>query len=142
METIKIFIVEDNLFYANILKVKIEEIIDSNVQLYSKSEDLLRDIHEMPDIIFLDHNLPDGKGLHTMKEIKATYPHIQCVMVSGQATIGVAIESLKFGATDYLIKGKDDNNESLKRVLNACIQLSKIKTRKRKKRLGLPLNLF
>ena len=124
MKKLKIFIVEDNFFYANLLKSKIEDLRPCEVRVFKTVENAMRIIHEQPDIILLDHNLPDGKGLELLKEIKSTYPNIQCVMISGQSTIDVAIKALKFGATDYLIKGKDDNNENLKKVIDSCELLS------------------
>ena len=130
MKTNKIFIVEDNIFYGNLLMSRIEDLGYSNIELFTSGEDCIKDIHKQPEIIFLDHNLPDGKGLNILKEIKSTYPHIQCVMISGQATIGVAINALKYGATDYLLKGKDDDIYKVESVIEDCIKFYELQTLK------------
>lgn len=114
------FIVEDNVFYASILKTKIENIKEANVEIFSRAEDCLKEIHKLPKVIFLDHNLPDNKGLDVLKKVKSRFPTIQVVMVSGEATVSVAINCLKYGATDYLLKGKDDNHKKLTEVLEDC----------------------
>ena len=143
MKTSKIFILEDNLFYANLILNRLEEMGYMNVEIFARAEDMMAQIHKQPTIAFLDHNLPDGKGLNVLKEIKSTYPKINCVMLSGQATIGVAIDSLKYGAFDYLLKGKDDNPERIEKVLNDCERINQLSTQKTKLNLlHTFLNMF
>lgn len=143
MKTNKIFIIEDNIFYGNLLMSRIEDLGYSDIELFTTGEDCMKDIHKQPEIIFLDHNLPDVKGLNILKEIKSTYPQIQCVMISGQATIGVAINALKYGATDYLLKGKDDDIYKVESVIKDCIKFYELQTLNRKKKSNSNfLNLF
>lgn len=143
MKTNKIFIVEDNVFYGNLLMSRIEDLGYTDIELFTSAEACMKAIYKQPEIILLDHNLPDGKGLTILKEIKSTYPQIQCVMISGQETIGVAVNALKFGATDYLLKGKDDDMYKLESVLDDCIKFHQLQTVKRKKIIKTPfLNLF
>ncbi len=125
MKNLKIFILEDNLFYANLFMARVEEMGYENVQLFSASEELLKEIHQQPSIVFLDHNLPDGKGLDVLKEIKSTYPDVNCIMLSGQAIIGIVVDSYKYGAFDYLLKGVDDSPNELERVINDCINYTR-----------------
>jgi two-component system, NtrC family, response regulator AtoC len=125
MKNLKIFILEDNLFYANLFMARVEEMGYENVQLFSASEELLKEIHQQPSIVFLDHNLPDGKGLDVLKEIKSTYPDVNCIMLSGQAIIGIVVDSYKHGAFDYLLKGVDDSPNELERVINDCINYTR-----------------
>lgn len=124
-ESKTIFILEDNLFYANLLGTRLEDLGYETIEIFSSIEDLMNQIHRQPYMVLLDHNLPDGSGLETLKEIKSTYPYVHCIMISGQATIGVAIDSLKHGAFDYLLKGKDDNSDKLGIVMKECAQLHK-----------------
>jgi polysaccharide export outer membrane protein len=143
MKNSKIFILEDNLFYANLLLARIEEMGFHDTTLFSHSEEFLKEIHKQPAIVFLDHNLPDGKGLNVLKEIKSTYPYIHCIMISGQATIGVAIDSLKYGAFDYLLKGKDDSSDKLQKVITDCLAFDTMEDTSHKRTfIGSILNLF
>ena len=56
------------------------------------------------DVIILDIMLPDGNGLHLLKEIITNDPNQVVVMISGHADISMAIEALKLGAYDFLEK--------------------------------------
>jgi FixJ family two-component response regulator len=112
---------------------RLEKFGYQDIQIFSTSEDFLAEIHQQPAIALLDHNLPDDKGLNVLKEVKSTYPSVNCIMLSGQATIGVAVDSLKYGAYDYLLKGKDDNSDKLQDVISECIQFANAVTEKSKK---------
>src|ERR1700722_446374 len=57
------------------------------------------------DIILLDLSLPDSKGLNSLKNIYGSY-NIPVIIYTGLDNELVKIEALKYGAMDYLIKGK------------------------------------
>jgi len=59
---------------------------------------------ERPDAIFLDVMLPKKDGLSILKEIKAAHSEIAIIMISGHATLGMAVEATKAGAYDFLEK--------------------------------------
>ncbi len=56
------------------------------------------------DLVFLDIRMPDLSGLDVLKDIKMVYPHILVVMITAYATVETAIEAMKSGADDFLIK--------------------------------------
>lgn len=56
------------------------------------------------DLVFLDLLLPDINGIEVLKEIKKVRENIVVVMMSGHGTIENAVESLKFGAYDFIEK--------------------------------------
>ena len=56
------------------------------------------------DLVFLDIWMPDLRGLDALKNIKMLYPHILVVMITAYATVETAIEAMKNGADDFLIK--------------------------------------
>jgi DNA-binding NtrC family response regulator len=60
-----------------------------------------------PDIILLDLILPDGTGLDLLESVEADAPHAEVVLITGNATLETAIEGLRKGLTDYLIKPVD-----------------------------------
>jgi putative two-component system response regulator len=55
----------------------------------------------------LDKNLPDMTGLELMREIRASSPHTQCLIVTGYASTESAIEAVRLGAFDYIVKPFD-----------------------------------
>ena len=61
------------------------------------------DIH----VVVLDVKMPGMDGIETLKAIKWTYPLIEVIMLTGHATMASAIDGLKSGATDYLVKPTD-----------------------------------
>jgi two-component system nitrogen regulation response regulator NtrX len=57
-----------------------------------------------PNVVFLDVKLPDTDGLILLKKIKEKYPDVEVVMISGHATLSMAVEATKSGAYDFLEK--------------------------------------
>ncbi|NJB82457.1 response regulator [Wenyingzhuangia aestuarii] len=129
-----IFIVDDDIFYANILENKIEAVGSYQIEKFHTGQDCINNAHKQPDIIFLDHFLGDTNGFEVLKDLKSTYPDIHVLMLSGQEELQIAVKTLKYGATDYLIKNSDDTPEKLLQIINDCGQLNKLKTQKKKKR--------
>ncbi|MGC9196303.1 MAG: sigma-54-dependent transcriptional regulator [Syntrophobacteraceae bacterium] len=56
------------------------------------------------DLVFLDIRMPDLSGLEALKAIKTAYRHILVVMITAYASIETAIEAMKSGADDFLMK--------------------------------------
>ncbi|HVJ48188.1 sigma-54 dependent transcriptional regulator [Desulfitobacterium sp.] len=56
------------------------------------------------DVVLLDLRLPDGDGLLLLPQIKQRQPDLQVVMLTGHGTVESAIEAMKTGAYDYLMK--------------------------------------
>src|ERR1044071_3309440 len=67
----------------------------------------LREAHiqmtrQMADAVFIDLRLPDGNGMDLVEQIDRRYTEI--ILITGNATVETAVEALRFGATDYLVK--------------------------------------
>jgi DNA-binding NtrC family response regulator len=59
------------------------------------------------DVVVLDVKMPVMDGLETLTEIKRDHPLIEVIMLTGHATVESAIEGMKKGAFDYLMKPCD-----------------------------------
>jgi len=59
------------------------------------------------DIVILDVKMPGMDGIETLQEIKKSYPLVEVIMLTGHATVENAIEGMKIGAFDYLMKPCD-----------------------------------
>ncbi len=82
---------------------------------------------EQPDAIFLDVMLPKKDGLSILREIKATHSDIDIIMISGHATLGMAVEATKAGAYDFLEKPLQ--KEKILLILNHLFENKRIKDR-------------
>ncbi|MBW1828270.1 MAG: response regulator [Deltaproteobacteria bacterium] len=59
------------------------------------------------DVVILDVKMPGMDGIETLGEIKNAHPLIEVIMLTGHATVESAIEGMKVGAYDYLMKPCD-----------------------------------
>lgn len=118
----KFFIVDDDIFCANVYQQYLKNMNYSDITYYSNGNDCLINLNQNPDIIFLDHNMEDITGFEVLKKIKRYNPNIYVVMVSGQENIKTAVDALKYGAFDYVIK---DNNvcDKMTQVIDKIIKV-------------------
>ncbi|MFC1824412.1 sigma-54-dependent transcriptional regulator [Thermodesulfobacteriota bacterium] len=78
--------------------------------------DILR--HQTFELVLLDIRMPDMDGLEILKRIKSHYPQTAVIMVTGYPTIDSAVQCVKLGALDYLVKPfrLDDLEVALKKI--------------------------
>ncbi|MFM2285921.1 MAG: hypothetical protein RLZZ543_1418 [Bacteroidota bacterium] len=103
----RIFVVEDNEFFSQLIKQKLEMNDKNEVTLFHNGEDFQRSLYLNPDIVVLDYNLPNSNGIDLLKEIKNFNEEIKTILLSGQEKVDVVIEAFENGAEEYI--KKDDN---------------------------------
>lgn len=108
----KIFIVEDDLFFSEMLKYHLSLNPDHEIITFDTAKDCLSALYLNPDIICIDFGLPDMRGDLLFKKLKEAQPSIPIIIISGQDDIETAINFLKSGAHDYIVK-----NEHTKEML-------------------------
>ena len=106
--TTKIFLVDDDPFCLAIYQQHLQNIGYPNTNAYSSGRELLDNLHQKPEIIFLDYNLEDYKGAELLLKIKEFDPAICVVIVSAQSDSSIPSNLLNTGAFDYIIKDYDD----------------------------------
>lgn len=73
----------------------------------SGSECLEKLEKELVHVVVLDVKMPGMDGVETLKRIKQKFPLVEVIMLTGHATTESAVEGMKSGATDYLVKPTD-----------------------------------
>lgn len=104
MEGYKIFIVEDDPWYGEILAYHLGLNPDYEVTRFESGKACLANMAAKPDLVTIDFSLPDTKGDGLLKQIREIDPFVPVIIISGQEDISVAVNLLKMGANDYLIK--------------------------------------
>jgi len=102
-----IFILEDDLIFAKIMAYHLSLNPDYEVEVFQDGKSLLANLYKNPSVITLDYNLPGMTGLEVLTKIREFNPDLPVVIVSGQQDISTAIELLKKGVYDYIIKDQD-----------------------------------
>ncbi len=122
----KVFIVEDNILYARILK---KQLIDDNyqVKVFHNGTDFINCLHENPDVITLDYTLPDMTGQDVLKKIQQKLPGAHVIVISAQENIDTAINLMKNGAYDYIMKAPD-TREKLSNIIKNIYKTDQLET--------------
>ncbi len=124
MEGYHIFIVEDDPWYGEILDYHLSLNPDYKITRFVTGKECLEKMHLQPNLITLDFSLPDTTGDKLFKRIQEINPQIPVIMISSQENITVAVEMLKMGVKDYLVK--DDATKDL--LWNSIIRIRENQT--------------
>src|ERR1035438_7273249 len=114
----KVFVVEDNEWYNKLLVHSASLNPDFEVKGFYSGKDFLDHLKENPNVVTLDFLLPDMDGAALLKKIKDFNEDIEVIIISEQDDIETAIELLKAGAYDYIVKTKEIRNRLLNTINN------------------------
>jgi len=110
MKEIKnILIIEDDEDHAFLEKDILEEDLDVSAKIILSGKELDNVYLHLFDIVLLDFNLPDMSGSDVLKIIREK-SEIPVILITGQNELNIAVESLKDGANDFLVKSPDTIN--------------------------------
>lgn len=109
MEKANILLVDDETAFLDAMKRRLikREFMVETAESGMAAIELLEEKHDRIEVVILDVKMPGIDGIETLREIKRKYPMIEVVMLTGHATVGSAIEGMKLGAFDYLMKPAD-----------------------------------
>jgi DNA-binding NtrC family response regulator len=121
----KIFLLDDDIFYMNIFQQHLINLGYTNITTFSDPAACFEKFNPPPDIIFYDHGVDFSAGLEILKVIKRHNPDIYMIFTCGPDHVDTVIQSLKYGAFDYFVKGDHDvkNIEAVLTKINRVREL-------------------
>ncbi|MBS1947288.1 MAG: sigma-54-dependent Fis family transcriptional regulator [Bacteroidetes bacterium] len=114
----KVFILEDDTWYGSMLQHYLSLNPEYIVKRFESPGDFFAQLHESPDVITLDFSLPDCDGAEVLRKIKQQNPDLRVIIISGQEDVATAINLLKNGAYDYIVKDEDTKDRLWNSIKN------------------------
>ena len=118
----RLFVVDDDAFTGMLYKQFLTTLGYTDIHYFASGVDCLDNLHLDPDVILLDHDMAQVTGYEVLKKIKRYDPDMAVIMVSGQEDIATAVNALKYGAFDYIIKDRTETT----RIADALERLSRL----------------
>jgi len=103
----KVLLVDDEEQFVEVVAQRLEH-RGFQVSASFNGDDAIAFIEEHDvDVVILDVVMPGRNGIDTLREIRRLRPIIEVIMLTGHGTVETAIEGMKLGAYDYLMKPTD-----------------------------------
>ena len=110
-----VMLVDDEISFLDIVT---KRLIRRGVRVCTagSGEEALQKLEKDPsiEIVILDVKMPGMDGLETLAEIKKKYEKVEVIILTGHASVESAIEGMRLGAFDYLMKPCDIDKLILK----------------------------
>ncbi|HON56258.1 MAG TPA: response regulator [bacterium] len=118
----KVLIIDDDVNILETIKRRLD--FEEKLQVIAKTNpleaiDMIK--REKVDIILTDISMPEMNGLDVLKNVKDIDAFAQVIIMTGYSTSDLAIECLRYGANDYLLKPFDDM-EAIVNLINITIE--------------------
>ena len=98
------FIVDDDPFWTAMLTQMLTDLGYENIVTFSNGKDCIDNLHLNPSLVFLDYQMEEMDGLEVLQQVKNYYPGIGVVFCTAHEDLSVAVNAMKFGSFDYLLK--------------------------------------
>lgn len=98
------FIVDDDPFWTGMLSQILTDLGYPNIVTFSNGKDCVDHLHLNPNLIFLDYRMKEMNGLEVLQKVKEYYPGIGVVFCTAHEDLSVAVNAMKYGSFDYLLK--------------------------------------
>jgi len=134
-----IFVVEDNLLYSRLVVSYLKTNKFTNVESFASGEEVLKNMHRNPDIVIQDYLLDGITGIEVLIKAKKINPEVEFIFLSGNDNIEIAINSMKYGASNYIVK----DHLALQKLVQKIRQMTSVTELViTKKRFKLGVTLF
>jgi signal transduction histidine kinase len=130
---VTLLLIEDNPHDAELLKWALQDTdrLCFNVHWTTTIEAALERVVSMPvDLVLLDLNLPDSDGMKTLLKVKSAAPDLPVIVLTALTDESLALEAVKMGADDFLMKGKV-STDGILRCVRYSVERRRFQTRLR-----------
>ena len=114
----RVLVVDDEKDFVEMFALRLEGQGEKVSTAHSGKEALKVLENKIIDVVILDIRMPGMDGIDTLKQIKKLYPIVEVIMLTGHGSTQTAVEGMKLGAFDYMIKPADFDEIKLK-IYNA-----------------------
>lgn len=115
---IRVLLVDDEEEFVEALAERLETRDFAVFKAYSADQALTLIAQQEVDVVVLDVLMPGKDGIVALREIKERQPILEVIMLTGNATVESAVNGLKLGAFDYLMK-PTETKELVEKIINA-----------------------
>jgi polysaccharide export outer membrane protein len=120
IKDLNIFVVDDNPVVRRTYQQYLTRLGCDRISAFENAQTCIDALKEGPDLVLIDYYMDTLNGLEAMKRIKRMLPSVFVVMISGQTDLQVAVNAMKYGAFDYIIKG-DTEGEQMAAVIHKML---------------------
>jgi PAS domain S-box-containing protein len=139
-EKLHILVIEDDPFFAEVVQRMLQKPTSALALQVELADRLAAGMERLAaggiDVVLLDLSLPDSQGLATLRQVLSQAPQVAVVISTGLADDEMAVDAVRQGAQDYLLKGQLDGPTLLRAVRHA-IERKRIQDELRKLSLAV-----
>ncbi|WP_167604627.1 response regulator [Maribellus sediminis] len=132
----RIFIIEDSIVYKDLIVNYLKANKFSDISLYKTGDECMKSMHLKPDLIILDYISTGMTGLDLMLKVQKDHPEVDFIFLSGQNDVEVAVQIMKLGAADYIVKN-EKAPKNLVKSINSLITTTKREKQTKGFRIGV-----
>lgn len=125
---IRVLLVDDEKDFIDVLAERLESRDFITSKAYSGNEALGLVREKDVDVVVLDVQMPVKDGVTVLREIKTLNPLVEVIMLTGHSTVESAVEGMKIGAYDYLLK-PTETRDLVEKIVLAYKRKSEQETR-------------
>jgi len=134
----RVLIVDDEKDFVEMFSLRLQAQGEKVSTAHSGKEALTVLGQTIIDVVILDIRMPGMDGIDTLKQIKTLFPIVEVILLTGHGSTETAVEGMKLGAFDYLMKPADFEDIKIK-IENARKRKDEQEERIRKAELRLLL---
>lgn len=106
---LKVLIADDEVEFASTIVARLKLRNFAASMANSGREALAAIKQEPPDVLLLDLKMPDLDGLEVLASLKASYPGLAVIILTGHGSFEAGLKGMELGAFDYIMKPVDLN---------------------------------